>query len=91
MTEFLCRNRVEDYTKWRTVFDSHAEAHREAGFKLLRVWRALDDPQNVFFLFEVESVEKAQEFIDDPAAAEGAAQAGVIDGEYFFLQSEELY
>ena len=30
MTYMLCRNRVKDFARWKAVFSSHADAHREA-------------------------------------------------------------
>ena len=49
--------------------------------------RELEQPDNVFFLFEVEDVAKARAFITSPTAAEVGKASGVIDGEYHFLQS----
>jgi len=53
MTYMLCRNRLVDFARRKRVFDSHAETHRAAGLNLLHLWRSVDDPSNVFFLFEV--------------------------------------
>jgi hypothetical protein len=91
MTYMLCRNRVADYSRWKAVFDSHAEAHRRAGLELVKIWRAVDEPDNVFFLFEVASVHKALEFINDPVSAEAGDAAGVIDGEFHFIEEAGGY
>jgi hypothetical protein len=91
MYELLCRNRVEDYPRWREVFESHATAHREAGLQLTDVWRDAEHPNDVFFLFRVSSMERARAFIQDPSAADAGAAAGVLDGEYHFLERGELY
>ncbi len=87
MIAMLCRNRVADFAKWKQVFDSHAQAQRDSGFHLKSLWRELEQPDNVFFLFEVEDVAKARAFITSPTAAEVGKASGVIDGEYHFLQS----
>jgi hypothetical protein len=50
MVYMLCRNRVADYQIWKRIFDSHKEAHLEAGLILVNLWQSLDDPNNVFFL-----------------------------------------
>jgi len=71
------------------VFDSHAEAHRTAGLHLLHLWRSVDDPDNVFFLFEIESVDKARAFVDAPEGAEAAKDSGVLEGEIHFLQKSD--
>ena len=86
MIVMLCRNRVTDFSKWKTVFDSNAEAGRAAGLTLRDLWQEVDDPNNVFFVFEVASIERAKAFISDPAAAEAGRTSGVLDGECHFLE-----
>jgi hypothetical protein len=49
------------------------------------------DPDNVFFLFEVTNAGLARAFISNPAAAEAAAASGVLEGEYYFLESAAAY
>lgn len=85
--QLLCRNRVTDYREWRLVFDSHAPAQREAGLRLIHLWREVGDPENVFFLFEVDDEQRARAFLDDPAAAEAGRASGVLDGDYHFLDA----
>lgn len=90
MYELLCRNRVENYQKWRVKFDSNLPAARDAGLLLTNLWRDAEDPNNVFFLFRVTSKYTARAFLQDPAAAETGAAAGVLDGEYHFLTREKV-
>jgi len=91
MVVMLCRNRVADFGKWKAIFASHAQAHRDAGLRLLHLWRGVDEPENVFFLFEVVSMGKARAFISNPSAAEAAKTSGVLEGEYHFLESSSGY
>jgi hypothetical protein len=91
MLVMLCRNRVADFAQWKAVFASHAPAHRDAGLRLMNLWRGVAEPNNVFFLFEVTSLDKAQAFISNPAAAEAGKASGVLDGEYHFLESSTGY
>jgi len=91
MTYMLCRNRVADFSPWRAVFASHEADHREAGLRLVSLWRAVEEPNNVFFLFEVASLEKARNFISNPEAAKAAEASGVIDGEYHFVEDAGGY
>lgn len=86
MTYMLCRNRVVDFSRWKSVFASHQSAHQEAGLRLVKFWRSIEEPNNVFFLFEVASVEKAREFIGNPEAAKAGEASGVMDGEYYFIE-----
>lgn len=91
MIVMLCRNRVANFSKWKAVFDSHAQAHRAAGLRLRDLWRDLDDPNNVFFVFEVASLDDARAFISDPVAAEAGKTSGVLEEEYHFLESYQGY
>jgi hypothetical protein len=91
MTYMLCRNRLVDFARWKRVFESHAAAHRAVGMNLLHLWRSVDDPSNVFFLFEVNSMAKARDFISAPEGAEAGRASGVIDGEMHFLEEIDKY
>jgi hypothetical protein len=85
MIYMLCRNRVADFSRWKAVFASHQAAHQNAGLRLVNIWRSAEEPNNVFFMFEVASLDKAREFIGNPEAAKAGETSGVIDGEYHFL------
>jgi len=89
MTYMLCRNHVADFPRWRSIFASHEAAHLEAGLRLL--WLKVEKPNNIFFMFEVRSMEKAQQFISNPDAAKAAAASGVVDGEYHFIEDAGGY
>jgi hypothetical protein len=58
---------------------------------LVRIWRALNDPNNVFFLFEVASTRKAREFISKSGAAKAGESSGVLGGEYHFVEDAGGY
>jgi hypothetical protein len=86
----LCRNRIQNFARWKAIIDSYVGAHRAAGLHMRRMWRAVGDANNVFFLFEVESLDKARAFIGAPEAAEAGRDSGVIEGEYHFIEDVEL-
>jgi len=83
----LCRNRVSDFSKWKVVFDSHAEAHRDAGLRLVNLWRSIEEPTNIFFVLEVDDLNMAREFINSPDSARAGEEAGVVEGEYYFVEN----
>jgi len=91
MDALLCRNRVKDFQRWKSIFDSHAQAHRAAGLHLQGIWRERDQVNDVYFLFEVTDVAQAKAFIGAPGAREAAAESGVIEGEYHFLTHSSGY
>jgi hypothetical protein len=74
----FCRHKVVEYDAWRGVFDSHANAQREAGLHVLHVLRGADDPNLVVMLFRVDDVEKAKAFTEAPSASEAGRESGVI-------------
>ncbi len=82
----LCRNRVKDFEHWKSVFDANLEPARTAGLHLVHRWRGLDETGDVFFVFEIESRERAQAFIEDPESARMGQVAGVLEGEFHFVE-----
>jgi hypothetical protein len=91
MTYMLCRNRVADFSRWKAVFAPHQAAHLDAGLRLVGIGRSVEEPNNVFFSFEVSSLEKARAFISNPKAAKAGDASGVIDGEYNFVEDAGGY
>lgn len=86
MNYLLCKQKVVDYTKWRDIFDSHADAQRESGLHLLHVLRDNADPNVVLALFRLDDLNKARAFTEAPAASEAAESAGIIGApEILFL------
>lgn len=90
MLIMLCRNRVQDFEKWKSVFDSHTQFHTDAGLTLLNLWRDISEPNNVFFIFKVSNHNKALEFINSPSSVEAGRVSGVIDGFVHFLVNNRL-
>jgi hypothetical protein len=91
MIYMLCRNRVIDFPRWKAVFASHEAAHRDAGLRLVNLWRSIEQPNNIFFIFEVAGMDKARKFISNPEAAKAGKESGVIDGEYHFVEDAGGY
>ena len=89
MEYMLCRNRVKQFQAWYEVFTSNTATAREAGLQLINLWHDMEDPNNIFMLFSVESMERAREFINHPDAARSGEVSGVIDGECHFLEDTE--
>lgn len=86
MTYMLVRNRVDDFDRWKRIFDAQTGRAVQAGLKLLHLWTSIDDRNNAFFLLEVADIDRAKAFLAAPESAEAGRTSGVIDGEYYFLQ-----
>jgi hypothetical protein len=88
MDYLLCRQRVTDFDRWKGVFDSHVAAQRDAGLSVQQVWRNLDDPNDVFMLFQVTDIAKARNFVTAPDVPEAVKESGAVGpAEVFFLGS----
>jgi hypothetical protein len=68
----ITRIHVGDYDTWRTMFDQDRPRAREHA-TVQRVFRGVDDPDQVFVLLEFESVDDAQE------ARRRLVASGVLD------------
>lgn len=86
MIRMICRNTVEDFVKWKSVFDSHSNARHQAGLSLEHLWRGLEDTNEVFFIFTVADIAKAKSFVSAPDAKEAGQRSGFRDGNYWFVE-----
>lgn len=86
MKRMIVRNRVKDFATWKSVFDENLGAARKAGLALENLWRAIDDPNDVFFIFTVDDLAAAKAFLSAPAAAESGKRSGVIDGDCWIVE-----
>ena len=85
--QLLVRNKVEDFAKWRAYFEEDSATAAEYGVTLARLWQTADDPNNVFFLLDVEDVDRANAFMARPESQEIGVKSGVIDGEFHYLET----
>jgi heme-degrading monooxygenase HmoA len=78
MAHFLVHHKVEDYKTWKSVFDTHSSLRSEAGSLGGKIFRSVNDPNEVFTLLEWDSVEKAQKFAQSDSIKEAMKKAGVV-------------
>ncbi len=83
--QLLVRNKVKDFEHWKSIFDQGSEPAQAAGLTLATVWQSIDEPTEVFFLFEVEDRGRAEAFMQAPEAVATGVEAGVIEGEAHFV------
>ena len=84
--QMLVRNRVRDFSQWYVYFNADRAAAAEYGLTLAALWQVADDPNNVFFILNVEDIEQANAFIARPESQEIGDKSGVIDGEIHYLE-----
>jgi hypothetical protein len=75
----IVRHKVMDYSKWRPLFDGHAEPQRSAGLTNPRVFRSAEDPNELVVIFDMNDTKAAKEFAASPRLHEAMREGGVID------------
>jgi len=78
MSTIIVNHKVKDYAKWRPIYDADAKRRQTYGFKNTRVYRAADDPNNIFIVADVTDTSLVLKMKDDPDLAAKMAEGGVI-------------
>jgi len=79
MIHVVVRHKVEDWDKWKKVFDEHQEFRHERGSKGATVFRNFHDPNEVVMMFEWDNEQKAHQFVDSENLKLNMKKAGVTD------------
>ena len=85
--QLLVRNKVKDFSTWYAYFEKDSAAAAEYGVTLASLWQTADDPNDVFFLLDVEDVDRANSFMARPESQDIGSKSGVIDGEFHYLEA----
>jgi heme-degrading monooxygenase HmoA len=85
----LVRLKVEDYARWKLVFDQQGSPRKAGGSQGARIFRNTDDADELIILFQWDDLEKLRQY----AQSEGPQvrqHAGVADQpDVYFLQEVE--
>ena len=69
---------VEDYAKWRAIFDNALSVRQRAGELSFEIVRHPGYPNNIIAIFQWDTAERARAFVDDPGLRNSMKAAGVI-------------
>ena len=78
MPFLLVHQKVQDYAKWKTVFDEHGSARGAAGSKGGHLFRSADDPNDVVAILEWDDLDKARQFVQSDDLRQAMQRAGVV-------------
>ena len=73
------RHRVEDYPRWKEVFDSTAEYKRSHGWKGYRIHAIEGDSSHLLVMEEFETEDRSREFLGSEYLREAMGRAGVSE------------
>ena len=74
----ISRIKVEDFARWKEVYDAHKHARDAAGISEKYLFQDVDDPNTVTLLFEAGDMEKAKEFGASEDLIKAMAESGVV-------------
>ncbi len=88
MPYVIVRHKIEDYAKWKPVFDADAKDRRTGGSKGGQLFRNAHDPNEIVVIFEWDTMDKMTKFVQSPDLAAKMQQAGVTDRPDVYLLEE---
>lgn len=74
----MVRHKVQDYAKWKKVFDEDASLIEKAGFKKYGLYRTAEDPTDLLLFLEIDDVNKVKEFMSSDKSKERMKEGSVI-------------
>jgi hypothetical protein len=88
MIHAIIRQNVKDFDVWKKGFDDDGDNRKKASSKGGHVFRALDDPNNVFVLLEFDDLDKVKVFMNSDGLKEAMKNAGVVGKPDIYLMDE---
>jgi quinol monooxygenase YgiN len=78
MSKMMMRVTVEDYAKWKPVFDGLSKTRKEFGSQGGHLFRSANNPNEITILFDWADVKKAKDYAQSDVLKEAMRKAGVI-------------
>ena len=88
MTYVLVIHRVEDYSKWKPIYDEDGATRKAKGSKGLFVFHNANDPNHIVVMSEWENLEKAKNFAESEDLINTMQKAGVVGRPAVFYLEE---
>ncbi len=88
MANILAKIRVENYEKWKTLFDKFADERKSKGSQGATIFRDAEDPNLVIVLFDWDNPNNAQKFHESQVNQKIPQKGGVLEEEEIHILSE---
>ena len=79
MLYILVRHKVEDWDKWKPIYDEHGATRKAGGCQRTHVFRNDQDPNEVVILLEWDDLGRARQFYESEDLRQTMQRAGVTD------------
>ena len=83
------RHKIEDYRRWKDMFDGFMVQRHAGGERSFRIAHAAGDKNDLCLVFEWDSAANAKRFLDSAELAAAMKRAGVV-GKPQIVIAEEL-
>jgi hypothetical protein len=88
MVRMFVRHHVEEYDRWRRVFDDFADMQEKLGVRAKAVYQSADDPDDVTVTHDFDDADTARAFTDSDELRIAMADAGVASEPQIWLTLE---
>ncbi len=78
MHYMLIIQKVEDYEKWKSIFDENTETRKENGSKEAHVFKSEDNPNEIVILYQWDDLNNARKFFESEDLKNKMKTAGVM-------------
>lgn len=89
MADVLVKIRVENYDKWKSMFDKFVDDRKSKGSKGATIFRDAGDPNSVRILLKWDDLSSARKFYEPQINKKIPQKGGVIEEEIYFLNEVE--
>ena len=85
MVNVIVRHKVEDFGKWKSVYDEHASARKEAGCQSDQVCQNGEDPNDVAVSFDWDNIENFKKFAESDDVKEAMQKMDLLEKPSFYF------
>ena len=83
----LIHHKVENFDKWKPVFDEHGKTRQKGGSKGSIIYRSKENPNETVVIMEWDNIENAKKFGSSQDLKDTMAKAGVTGTpDVYFLE-----
>lgn len=78
MVTTVLTHEVKNYSEWKIGFDSDDSNRKKHGINVLGVYQAVENPNLITVMTEVDSIETIKAFMSNPDLQAGMEKAGIV-------------
>lgn len=79
MARFYLSHSVENFEKWKPIFDDDEERREGAGLSTVGVYRKVGDENSLLVVFEGDDTQAMKAMLASPELGEKMKEAGVLE------------